>query len=186
MPKKDTKILLAVLVVINIISLEVFWYIFNLTKRQITESVNKEDQIKMVLKTDDMRILMKDDLVLGKQYQNELMGYVLPADSTVEFIKTIEQLVSNTGLKADIKTVTNEPYDKGTAVGVEFIKIKLDVIGEWKNIQFFLKSLENYPLKIDIKKMTLHKFSDYVLRGRTIPQWSGSFEFTAVKLKDTK
>jgi Tfp pilus assembly protein PilO len=186
MPKNETKILAIILIVIDILSIVAFIFLYNFTTNQITESVNKEDQIKLKLKKEDTITLMKDDLAQGKMFQDNLTAYMIPSGGTVEFIKTIEQLVLNTGLKSDIKTVANEPYDKGSAINAELLRVNMDVIGEWKNIQFFLQSLENYPLKINLVNVSFNKFSDYTINGKTVPQWSGTFEFTVVKIKDAK
>ena len=183
MPKKETKILVTVLLLINILSIGAFMSLFYFTKSLIAESVNKEDEIKKELKKEDSRDLMKDDLILGKTYQEKLMNYMISSDGTVDFIKTLEQLVLSSELKSDIKIVSSEPYSKDSSIPVELLRIKMDVTGEWKNIQFFLTSLENYPLKIDIKKVSLDKFSDYIVKGKVTPEWAGSFEFTVVKLK---
>ena len=186
MPKKETKTLVAILLLIDIISIGTFIFLFFFTKNIIKESVNKENEIKIELKKEDIRIFMKDNLILGKMYQDKLTDYIIPNGGTVDFIKTLEQLVLNSGLKSDIKTVSNELYSEGNSLGLEFIKINMNVIGEWKNVQFFLTLLENYPLKINIKKMSLNKFSDYIVNGKEIPEWSGNLEFTVVKVKDTQ
>ena len=62
----------------------------------------------------------------------------------------------------------------------------MNVIGEWKNVQFFLKELENYPLKITINSVSFNKYSDKVVNDKKISQWTGNFEFTVAKIKDTK
>jgi len=186
MPKKETKIFAAILLLVSILSAGLFIYLFVYTKNLIAESANKESDIKLELKKEDVRVLMKEDLVSSKLYQEKLMDYMIPSGGTVDFIKILEQLVLNTGLKSDIKNVSSEPYDKGNAIGAELLRVNMDVIGEWQNIQFFITSLENYPLKIDIKKIYLNKFSEYTVKGRKVPQWSGSLEFTVVKVKDTK
>ena len=92
-------------------------------------------------------------------------------------------MVSNSGLKSNIKTVVNQAYDKGNSVGTENLKINMDVIGEWKNIQFFLSLLENYPLKIDIQKVSFNKLSDSFISSKKMVSWVGGFEFTVVKFK---
>jgi len=183
MPKKETKILTFVLLLIDILMIGIFIFLFSLTKNLITESVNKENEIKTELKKEDTKVVMKNDLVLGEMYQEKLMDYIIPSDGTVGFIKILEVIVANSGLKSDIKSVSNESYGGSDLIGAEYVRISMDVIGEWKNIQFFLKSLENYPLKIEINKIILNKFSDYVIKGRKVPQWAGSFEFTVVKIK---
>jgi Tfp pilus assembly protein PilO len=186
MPKKETKILIIIILLIDIASIGAFVFLFSFTKNLIIESVNRENEIKTELKREDTMVLMKNDLELGKMYQEKLMNYMVPSGGTVDFIKTLEQIVSNSGIKSNITNVNNETYNKGDSIGAELIKINMSVTGEWKNIQFFLTSLENYPLKIDINKLSLSKFSNYVINGKNTPEWSGSFEFTVVKIKDTK
>lgn len=186
MPLNKTKTLALIILFADALFIGTFIALFNFTKGQITESVNKENSIKTELKMEDIRVLMKDDLILGKEYKSQLSNYILPKDSTIDFIKTIEDLSLSSGVKSDIKTVTNDRYDKGEAIGAEFITIKMDVLGAWDNVQLFLKYLESYPLRIDIKMMSLNKVSDRVVNGRNIPQWAGNFEFTVVKIKDTK
>jgi len=186
MPKKETKILVIILLLADVISIGAFIFLFSFTKGLISESVSNGNDIKAELAKEDTIILMKDDITLGKMYQDKLMGYAIPAGGTVDLIKALEILVSNTGLKSDIKVVASEPYDKGNLLGLELVRINMDVTGEWKNVQFFLTSLENYPLKISVKKVSLSKFSDFNVNGKNIPQWAGNFEFTVVKIKDTK
>ena len=110
--------------------------------------------------------------------------YIIPSGGTVDFIKLLEQLVSNSNIKSDIKNVTTENDNKDNLVGAELIRINMDVLGEWKNVQFFITLLENYPLKIEIKSISLNKFSDNVVKGRSVSQWAGNFEFTVLKYKD--
>jgi len=184
MPKKQTKILIIIIFLIDIISIGVFVFLFYFTKSLVIESTDKENDIKTELKKEDSRVLMKDDLAQGKMYNKELTNYMISSGGTVNFIKTIELLVSNSGLRFNIKTVSNELFSEGDAIGAELLRISMDVTGEWKNVKFFLESLENYPLKIDINKVSFNKFSDYVVKGKNIPQWSGSFDFTVVKIKD--
>ncbi|MFH0755291.1 MAG: hypothetical protein V1910_01315 [bacterium] len=183
MPKKETKILLISFLLIDIISISIFIFLFSFTKNLIADSVNKEDEIKIELKKEDAKVLMKNDFILGKMYKEKLINYMIPSGGVIDFIKILEQLVLKSEIKSDIKMLGNGIYDKGNSIGAEFVKINMNVIGEWKNIQFFLMSLENYPLKIDINKISLNKISTSVKKGKTITEWSGNFEFTIVKIK---
>ena len=186
MPKKETKTLVIIVLVIDLIFIGAFVFLFIFTQNMVDESASKVNDIKTELKKEDGVILMKDSLALGKMYQEKLADYIMPAEGTVNFITTIEQLVANTRLKSDIKTVTNVPYNKGDAIGEELLKVDLVVNGGWSNIQFFLNSLENYPLKININNVSLNKISDATVKGKNVPVWSGSIEFTVVKVKDKK
>ncbi len=184
MPKKETKILLAVFLLLGIASMGAFVFLFSFTKNLIAESVNKSNDIKTELKKEGAETLMKDDLILGEMYQKKLEEYIIAKGGTVDFLKTLEQLISNTGLKYNINTVSSATYDKGDKMGEELLKININATGAWQNIQLFLKSLENYPLKINITKMSLNKFSDSIIKGRKVPEWSLNLDFTVVKMKD--
>ena len=186
MPKKQTKTLVITLLMIDVISISIFMFLFFYTKSLIAESVNNSYIIKTELEKEDANIIMKDTIAMGKTYQNQLINYIVPSGGTVDFLTTLEQVASNSGVKFNINTVVNEPYGKGDSIGMELISIDMGATGEWKNIQFFLTSLENYPLKIDIKNVSMNKISDYTVNGKSVPQWSLSLEFTVVKMKDTK
>lgn len=186
MPKKKTKILLLILIIIDLISISAFIFIFIFTKNLIAESVSKEDQIKMELKKESAAVLMKDDLAQGKNYQAQMMNYVVASDGTVAFIELLEKIVNNNNLKLNIRNVTTEPYKKSNNSTVELLRISIDVTGEWKNVYYFLSTLENYPLQIDINKLSINKFDDTSIKGKKVPQWSGSFDFTVVKIKEVK
>jgi hypothetical protein len=186
MPKKQTKILVYSLILINMISIGFFALLLYFTENLVQKSISTENIIKTELKVEDMRSFMKDDFTLGKIYQEKLMNYIVPSSGTVDLIKIIEKLVLNNDLKSDIKNVSNKPYDIGSSINVEYVSIDMDVTGEWKNIHFFIKSLENYPLKIDINKLSINKFSDYVANGKKVPIWAGNIEFTVLKIKDNK
>lgn len=186
MPQRKTEISLILFILIDILSISAFLYLYNITQDLIAETIEKGDLIKIELKKDDAKILMKDDINQGKIYKDKLMSYVIPAEGTVDFIKVLEQLISSSGVKADIKSVSSEAYDKGTAIGLELVRVNIDITGDWSGVKYLLNLIENYPLKIDVKKIAFSKFSDLVKKGVSIPQWSGNIEFTAVKTKDNK
>ena len=186
MPKKETKILVITLLLIDIIFAGIFIFIFSFTKNLIAESINGENTIKDELKSEDTATLMKNDLVSAKIFQQKMADYMVSSGGTVDFIKILEQLVSNSGLKYNINTVASVPYTKDVVSNIELLKIDMDATGDWNSIQFFLASLENYPLKIDINNISLTKSSDDMIKGKNIPQWSLSLEFTVVKIKDSK
>jgi len=186
MPRKQTKILAISLLLLDIIFLGCFVLFFTYTKDLITKSIDGENDIKTELKMEESAIVMKDDLATGRMHNEKLMNYIVPSGGTVDFIKIIEQLVSNSGIKSDIKTVVSESYDKNNTLGIEVLRVNMDIIGKWRNVLFFIELLENYPLKIEIKKVIFNKLSDSIIRGQKITEWSGNIEFTTIKIKDSK
>src|SRR3989344_2013567 len=99
MPKNETKKLAIIILLVDLIFISFFVVLYYFTKNLIIESVNKENEIKIELKKEDTRALMKNDLILGKMYQEKLIEYVIPKGGTVDFIKTLEQLILNSELK---------------------------------------------------------------------------------------
>jgi hypothetical protein len=186
MPNNKTKNILIVLILIDLILVIVFSGLYFYMKKQNIDSVNKEDQIKSEIKKQEARGIMKNDLNDAKIYGDKIKEFMVGEGDIVGFIKILEDMVSTTGLKSEVKSVSTESSDNLNLINGEYIRVKLDVTGEWNNIQAFLKLLENYPLKIDINKISLSKFSDYESKTKIIPQWLGSFEFTVVKIKDVK
>ena len=186
MPKKETKILLIIALVLNAIFIITFIIISSITKNLITKSIDTENQIIMEIKKQDTRNIMKKDLILAETLRDNLNTYVVPNAGTIDYIKKIDMLAANAAIKYNIKTVTNETQQKTDLINAEELKINMEVMGEWKNIQFFLQLLENYPLKIDIEKASFNKFSDNIVKGYNISQWSGNLEFAVLKFKDTK
>jgi len=184
MPKKETKRLLIIMVATNLLIIGLFIYVYNYTNNLINKSINTESDIKIELQKQDARIMMKNDLISSKTYQEKLKEYIVPSEGTVNFIKLLEQLALNSNIKSDIKNVATENDNKNILASTELIRINMDVLGEWKNVQFFITLLENYPLKIEIKNVYLNKFSENVVRGKSISQWAGNIEFTVLKYKD--
>jgi len=184
MPKKSTKKIVIILLFLDIILICVFVFLFLSFKNLIAESINVEDHIKTELKKQESLSLMSDSLQNSKIFQQDLMSYVLPSDGAVDFIKVLEQLASTTKVKSDIKAVSNEEYQT-SLTNLEFLNVKMDILGEWGNIRYFLTVLENYPLRIDIKSVSFTKFSDYVINKKKISEWAGSLEFNVLKVKDT-
>jgi hypothetical protein len=117
---------------------------------------------------------------------NNLDSYVMSSDGVANFIERLGSLTLNNGLKSEVKSISFGTVSGRNYRNIELVDIKIDVIGEWRNVEYFLEILENYPLAIDIKSFNMSKFSDYEKNNKKISQWLGSFEFTVVKLKEKK
>lgn len=184
MPKKKTKNILIMFLVLDLILIAVFSIFYLYMKEQNIDTNDKENRIKNEIKKQEARSLMQEDLNESKIYGEKIKDLIIGQENIVGFIKIIEDLVYSSGLTFEMKSVSAESNDNLKIINSEYIRVKLDVVGEWKNIQFFLNLLENYPLKINIDKVIFTKFSDYEAKSKKMPQWLGSFEFTVIKIKD--
>jgi len=184
MPTTKTKTFLILLIFLDIFFIAIFIALFIFTKNQISDTINKEDAIKTEIKKEETLSIMKKDVEDSKNYEDKLYGYFIGKDNVVDFLKTLDDLISSSSLKSEIQSINYESLAKINLIETELVRVKMNVKGKWENIQFFLKLLENYPLKISIKNISLNKFSDSIISGKTIPEWSADLDFTAVKLKN--
>jgi hypothetical protein len=184
MKSTKTKTFLILMIILDLFFVAVFIALFTFIKKQISDTVSMTDQIKAEIKKEQTLSLMKKDIEDSKNYQDKLYGYFIGKDNVADFLKILENLVSSSSLKSEVQSVAYEPTDKSALISTELVRVKMNVVGEWKNIQFFIQLLENYPLKIDIKNVSLNKSSDAVVSGRQIPQWSANIDFTVAKLKN--
>ena len=183
MLKKSTKNILifsGVLDVILVIVLGVM--IFHVDETNLV-SLKTVSDIKTEIKREEMYFSQRKDAEDSQINISKVAGFIVKADSVVDFMKDLDNLTLNNGLKSEVKAVSVEALP-GNFSNVELLNIKISVTGEWRNVEYFLKLLENYPLKIDIKNVSLSKFSDYIVRGKKVPQWLGDFEFTVLKSKE--
>ncbi|MCX6717150.1 MAG: hypothetical protein NTU76_00550 [Candidatus Taylorbacteria bacterium] len=126
---------------------------------------------------------MDKELLNNKNYTDKLSEYIISSNGVIDFIDILEKKISSNNLKSDVKSLV---YEAGSIPNLELARIKIDVTGEWKNVVFFLKLLENYPLKISIENVSFKKFSEYKIGSKDVPQWVGSLEFTVLKYKETE
>jgi|GEM_PF-3305569 len=184
MTKTKTKILLSFLIILDLCLVAVFVVLYIFTKNQITDTINNTNQIITEIKRQETLSLMKKDVEDSKNYENKIYGYFIGADNVADFLKTVEGLVASSSLKDDIQSVDYESPSTVASVNTELLRVKVSVEGEWKNIQYFLKLVENYPLKIDIRNLSLNKVSDSVISGRKVSIWSANVDFMVVKLRN--
>ena len=183
MPQKKTKILLISLLVTDLVLATVFFMIFSYTRSQISQTIDETNQIKVEIKKEESRSLMKKDIEDAAGYKDILNTYLIHEDDVVSFIKILESMVATSSLKSEVSSVTYQPSSALTPINGELLRVNITVTGEWKNVQFFLQLLENYPLQIAIQKISLEKTSPLEVNGRKVPQWSAGFDFTVITLK---
>lgn len=147
-------------------------------------STVKSIEIRDETKKGESFLFIKKDIENNKNSINKVYDYIIKADGAVDFMQNIENLAKSSGLKSEVKSVSFDPVSGVKLSGVESMRVRFDVIGEWKDVEYFLELLENYPMHLVINKIALNKFSDYLVKDKKIPQWLGSFEFSIIKVKD--
>lgn len=184
MPIQKTKKILVISFLLALLSISVFVFMFFVINSLNESSLKNSIEIEDGIKKDESLFLIKKDLEDNKVSLEKISSFIVKPDEVVDFIQTIENLALNNGLKSEVKSVSFSPFSEMNSSYLELIKVKVTVIGEWRNVLFFIKVLESHPLKIDMTNISLNKFTDYTIGGKVVPQWLGDFEFTVVKLKD--
>jgi hypothetical protein len=184
MPIKKTLNLFIFLIIINVAVFSTFGVMFYLFGRNAADISDKTALIKEQIQKQESVAMMKKDLADNREEIGNLNKYVVGSDGVVDFIKSVEKMSSGNSLKSEIKSVTFEPVTGYPSENTELMRIRLDSIGEWKDVVFLLKTLEDYPLNLVLQSVSFSKFSDYQSGKKTIPQWLGSFDFTVLKMKN--
>ena len=183
MPLLKTKKILTITLIVDIILFSIFVFIYLNIKSAGDEFSSKAILIESELDKQTAFLSMKKDLEANSIGINNLSNYVISSDGIVDFMKSLDKLTLNNGLKSEVKSISFTPISGSEYQNLELADIKIDVIGEWRNVEYFLKVLENYPLSLSITNFSMSKFSDYQVKGKKIPQWLGSFDFTVLKMK---
>jgi len=184
MPEKKTKILISFLVIVVFVTMVTFVFMVRVINSNNGISSEKMMEIKGEKEKAETYLLLKKDLKESGQNISELDKYIIQSNGVVEFMDYLEKMALNNGLKYEVKSASFEPIIGGNFTNTELIRIELSVIGEWKNTEYFLGLLENYPLKLTLNRVSLNRFSDYVIKGKKVPQWLENIDFTVVKNKD--
>ena len=181
MLQKNTKISFIIILIIDLVFIVGFFILFLFVQKQISNMIEKENDIRNEIKRVESSALMNKELLNNKNYTDRLSEYIIGANGVIDFVDMLEKIISDNNMKSDIKSLV---YEEGGISNLELARIKIDITGQWKNVIFFLKLLENYPLKISIENVSFKRFSEYKVGSKNIPQWVGSFEFTVLKYKE--
>ncbi len=182
MPTRATKIQIIGLLILNII----VWGFYSYSYLHIGEGEIKmallEETMKDNLKKEEIMMVLSKNLGETAVNRNKISELVIQKDGEVDFIKSLEDLVAKHNLKSEIKSVKVEVIANSNSL--ENLVVKIDVIGEWSDINAFEKSLEEIPLSLSLEGFTLGKFDSYVVKGKQSSQWIGGFDFKVAKIKE--
>lgn len=183
MPSKKTKKILLVWIVVAAVFAGAFafvlWSVFSFDAISTAKSIEIRDETKK----GESYLFMKKDIETNKNSINKVYDYIIKPDDVVNFMQKLEDLARDNNLKSEVKAVSFEGVSGANLSNVESMRVLVDVTGEWKNVEYFLEVLENYPISLDIKKFSLSK-TDIVVKNKKVPQWTGSFDFSVIKVKD--
>jgi hypothetical protein len=181
MIQKHTKILFTLFLLLDIFVVGIFLMLFGEMNNQIAETVQNTDKIKTEIKKQETLSLMKTDIQNAQIYQTALDTFLVPKGGDVDFIKTLESIAATSSVKLQVNSVVDQPLTQASTINAQLIHVNINVLGQWKDVKYFVKLLETYPLKIVLNQASLSKFSNYQINGKTVPEWSGALDFTVLE-----
>ncbi len=174
-----TRTILISLFIIDVAVAIIFTTLFLHTKSLTSDASLKEEQIKDDIRKEESISVMKKDIGFSKNSEDELSSYLIGKDDSdvTGFIKVLENIASGSQLTIDVQSLSYEQDASLSQVNGELVHISIAVSGKWDNVFSFIKFLINYPLKINIKNLSLG-----VIDAKS--NWSANIDFTAIKLKN--
>ncbi len=181
--KLSTKIVVVSLVVAFIVIL-INGYFGRLLYQQILSTTNKIEQISIATIEREKMTALEHSLDTSTSSRAILDQYFITADDadTANFIDSVENIAKQGGLEY---VVSGIDYDKnpefGSLTNLNFIKLKINVTGNWLAVWNFLQTIENLPKVLVISSVTLDTSAKNI-KGQ-INKWSADLEFSVAKIK---
>ena len=184
MPHTRTKIMFAFLLALCALSIGAFIFLWNQMQAAVEDSVNASGQITADIENKESVAAEAHDLATAETYMPALTAYIVPSGGVTNFLSALGTLATSSGVASQIGNVGFVSAPAAAAFGATTLDVSMSVVGDWSHVNLFLKKLAAYPLGITIQNVTMNKFSDYQVRGKTVPAWSGTVEFTALAFPD--
>jgi len=116
---------------------------------------------------------------------NQVDGYFIPADGVVDFISSVENLATESGLSVSVDSVGAVDYGKDTAAFEEKLSLRISTEGSWAGTERFLSLVENLPYAVSVDGASIEKVENLQSSPSVEPTnaWKGEFEVSVPKLK---
>lgn len=176
------------LVILNLIVFGSSFYVFASIK-SIDKNVSERlIQIKSAVDTEESLRSIKNLMSDTEREREQIAGFFVQSNGTVDFIETVESLGRIAGIKLETESVGVESLKNKTASSTELFRLSLRTEGSWGDTMRLLSLLENMPYKISFESVKLEKISDGSDSDRgkkkASSYWSGAFSFGVLKIKN--
>ncbi|MEI6528097.1 MAG: hypothetical protein WCO10_00275 [bacterium] len=185
MKKYSTKIIFSVAVAIlsiSVIGSAVFSYLL------VDKINNINDKIKqMDLSTQERNKqgAQKMSVVDTEADRAKLESYFVSADGAVDFIKYLENLSVEVGVKANIQNINFQPLrDTAYANTAEYISLNLSVEGTWAKVYRYVLLLEKLPFVSEVGNVDMTEVTQTDEKNKTKSFWTATISLKVIKLKN--
>ncbi len=108
----------------DIVSLTVFFSLYDFFKGQIADTIGKEENITAEIKREESLSLMQQDIGDGQAYESKLNDYFVQSNDVAGFLKILEDIIFRSNLKSEINAVTYGSTPDLSAIGAESVDVK--------------------------------------------------------------
>lgn len=153
----------------------------SLRLNQIESEVKKDESLRSI------KNLMNDT----KEDRGQIERLFVQPNGTVDFIETVELLGRTADVKIEVESVGVSAFKNKTASSTtELFNLSFKTEGSWQNTMHLLSLLDNMPYKISFENVNLSKISGSSGSDKNKEEnpsyWNGSFNFTVLKIKNSK
>lgn len=176
------------LTILNLIIFGASFYLFVRIKSVDKNVSTRLIQIESAADTEESLRSIKNLMNDTKKEREQIAGFFVQPNGTVDFIETVESLGRIAGVKLETESVGVEALKNKTASSTELFRLSLRTEGSWGDTMRLLSLLDNMPYKISFESVELEKISVGSDSGREKKKissyWSGAFSFGVLKIKN--
>jgi hypothetical protein len=184
------RVILFIFLAIAVISGAAWWYIYSRAIGNAEAVVQFGAGRQSALAAASQDKALAAFLATSSSTAPAILGSIIPAEGSVQFIGKIESLAKAAGVGVRVQSVGISPASsltsKANPSNFDALSLSLSVQGKWEAVYRFLKMLESLPYKMRISSVSLSQSiysapEAYGHAGKPQSFWSGSVSFSVLK-----
>ncbi len=184
----NTKIKLIISVLAAVFILLADAYLFWLIGMVTVNIADIGTKIDTELRRSENSMAVKSLMEKTKTERAQLENNLIPHDGEVEFIELLESFGGQIGARTSIDGVSFEAVKISSTTpmigDLEIIKVRLQVTGDWSQINSYLYLVENLPYRTTIDRLDTVLGGESVLLGKnTKRSWNLTMDISVYKKK---
>jgi len=162
-------------IISTILTLSGYYYVYKIT----IDQAQKQAFIIKSLELDNGNKKQEDKLlkidISTKDKREILWSYLISDDDILDFIKSIENIANYSSTELTLSSISTADLNEKKKDQIGYIKLHIEVKGNWINVNKALAMIENLPYEISFDSLSLN-LSDK-------KKWDLSLNIKALALK---
>lgn len=175
--KKQTKIHLAVSILIFMILIGVYSVFYFFLQKEIENTQKTESSIVLLEKKNKEVVTQKKLIDETKQRSTVLRDYFVYEERAPEFLEKIEEIDTRIGTESAITSISTKTQSKEKTHSE--LVVVLESNGTYQEVFHFLQNIENLPYEIKIQSTSFARTAELSVLT-PLPQWRLSLTFSVV------